>query len=311
MMEGDDINRSQVPVLDDDVHRRLRKRFGPEVDPWFARLPGVLAALADRWRLDWGSLIPRGNMSVVVRCSTTQGRPAVLKVCPDQLRIAAEAAALQKWTTTHMPAVYAVDESVGALLIEAIEPGIPLDETPTYPTVASLADLLRSLHSAAISPSFPPLALRVADLFTSGESDYRRHPRLADRIPPTLYDRGRRLATRLAAQPSTLVPLHGDLTPANIVRGGTGRGLVALDPAPCHGDAAFDPVDLLFWQADDLATITARATELGSAIIVDADRLLDWCVAFAGMIALELAASPNASKERIRAYLELAVQAPR
>jgi streptomycin 6-kinase len=310
MMEGDCISRSELPALDDDLRRRLTKRFGSDIDPWFDRLPGVLAALADRWRLEWGSLIARGNMSVVVRCRTTQERPAVLKVCPDRARIAAETAALQQWTTLHTPGVYAWDESVGALLIEAIEPGNALDESSTYPTVAGLADLLTSLHSAAISPSFPPLALRVANLFTSGESDYRRHPELADLIPRTLYDRGRRLATRLATQASTPVPLHGDLTPVNIVHGGTGRGLVALDPAPCHGDAAFDATDLLFWQADDVATITARATALGSAIGVDADRLLDWCVAFAGMVALELAASPNAPEERLAAYLELADQAP-
>jgi streptomycin 6-kinase len=271
----------------------------------------VLAALEDRWGLEWGSLVPRGNMSVVVRCRTTQGRRAVLKICPDHKRIAAEAAALQKWTTPHTPDVYAVDESVGALLIEAIEPGIPLDESSTYPTAASLAELLTSLHCATISPSFPPLALRVAELFTSGESDYRRHPGLADLIPLALYDRGRRLATTLATQAANLVPLHGDLTPVNIVQGGTGRGLVALDPAACHGDAAFDTVDLVFWRADDLAAITVRATELGSAIGLDADRLLDWCVAFAAMVALELVASLGASEDRIRTYLDLAKQAPR
>ena len=50
-----------------------------------------------------------------------------------------------------------------------------------------------------------------------------------------------------------------------------------------------DSVDLFFWQAADEATITARATELAAAIGVDGERMLDWCVAFAGMIALELA----------------------
>jgi streptomycin 6-kinase len=307
-MEGEGSNR--IPALDEHVHLRLSRRFGRDVDAWFDRLPGVLAVLADGWRLQWGPLIPRGNMSVVVRCWTGDGRPAVLKVCPDGRRIAAEAAALRHWTTPHTPAVYASDERVGALLIEAIEPGTSLDESMTYPTVGSLATLLTSLHSAAIAAQFPPVALRVATLFTAGESNYQHHPQSSDLVPRALYERGRRFATSLAARPSTLVPLHGDLTPVNIVDGGTTRGLVALDPAPCHGDAGFDVIDLVLWQADDLATIEARATDLGPAIGADAERILDWCVAFAGMIALELAASPKPSRERLHAYLDLARRAP-
>lgn len=310
VLEGEAISRSQLPVLDDEVRRRLARRFGPAVDPWFDRLPGVLDALAQRWGLEWGLLVPRGNMSVVVRCRTNDGRPAVLKVCPDQQRIGAEAAALRHWTTRHTPAVYGSDESLGALLIEGIEPGTALDESPNYPTVAGLADLLTGLHGAPIAPLFPPVVRRVEYLFASGESDYARHPELTNLIPRTLYDRGRRLATRLAAQPPTPVPLHGDLTPVNIVYGATERGLVALDPAPCHGDCAFDAVDLLFWQADDVATIEARAARLGPAIAADADRMIDWCVAFAGMIALELAASPNPPWQRVHAQLELARRAP-
>jgi streptomycin 6-kinase len=55
---------------------------------------------------------------------------------------------------------------------------------------------------------------------------------------------GCELALRLAAEPSARVLLHGDLTPANILDGGVARGLVAIDPAPCVGDPAFDGVDL-------------------------------------------------------------------
>lgn len=310
-LDGDAISRSQVPVLDDDVRRRLARRYGPAVDGWFDRLPDLLHLLAQRWRLGWGALIPRGSMSVVLRCTTGDAQPAVLKVCPDHARIAAEAAALRQWTTGRTPAVHASDESVGALLLEAIAPGTPLDQFPRYPGLASLADLLTGLHGASIAAPFPPVALRVKRLFDSGLRDYDYQPQLTALIPPALYDRGRRLAMRLATRPPTPVPLHGDLTPVNIVDGGAPRGLVALDPAPCQGDAAFDAVDLLFWQADDVATIEARAAQLGPAIGADTDRMLDWCIAFAGMVALELATTPEPPPERICALLELARRAPR
>jgi streptomycin 6-kinase len=85
---------------------------------------------------------------------------------------------------------------------------------------------------------------------------------------------------------------------------------VAIDPAPCLGDGAFDLVDLLFWQAVDVETIGARASALAPSIDTDAARLLDWCRAFAGMTALELATTPKTPPERTAAALALASQLP-
>jgi len=99
------------------------------------------------------------------------------------------------------------------------------------------------------------------------------------------------------------LPSGGDSSstprPSNILDGGAERGLVTIDPAPCLGDAAFDADDLILWQADDLATIEARAQRLARAAGMDARRLLDWCAAFAGMFALELASQANATHPRI------------
>src|SRR5206468_6468534 len=135
-----------VPILDDAVRQRLTARFGAEIASWLDELPDVLGALAERWQVEWGSLIPRGSMSVVIRCAMREGRSAVLKVSPDRPRLANEAAALARWTTVHTPSVLAFDESVGALLIEAIEPGTPLAESLIYPEMETAANLLTSLH---------------------------------------------------------------------------------------------------------------------------------------------------------------------
>jgi streptomycin 6-kinase len=239
-------------------------------------------------------------MSVVIRCRAAGGRSAVLKVSPDRTRLAHEAAALKSWRTGHVPAVLAVDESVGALLIEAIEPGTPLVESKDYPTTESLAALLTSLHKD-VTPdsSFRPVSDRIAYLFDSGTKNYERKPELVELISPELYAQGRQLALRLAADPTRLVPLHGDLTPVNVLDGGGKRGLVAIDPAPCLGDPAFDAIDLVLWRAEDVGTVIARAQQLAPAIDADAGRLLDWCTAFAGMTALEIAEAPSGSLEQL------------
>jgi streptomycin 6-kinase len=302
---------STLPSLDAGARRRLTARFGNQVAPWLDELPGVLSALAQRWQFELGAPIPRGSMSVVLRCRLADGRGAVLKASPDRARLADEAAALEGWHTVHTPAVLALDEQLGALLMEAIEPGTPLVVTSTYPDLERVGELLRSLHTSGVpDPTYPTVTQRVAYLFDSSVRLYDRHPQLTALIPPELYERGRRLATRLAQDASPIVLLHGDLTPSNILDGGAERGLVAIDPAPCLGDPAFDAVDLICWQADDLETIEARTERLAAATGTHAERLLGWCTAFAGMIALELASQGNGARPATAALLGLAAQAP-
>jgi streptomycin 6-kinase len=297
-----------VPELDEELRLRLARRFGRAIDAWFDALPPVLDDLEQRWELEWGAPIRRGSMSVVIRCRAA-GRPAVLKVSPERVRLAHEAAALASWGTVHVPAVLAVDEDAGALLLEAVEPGTPLVESD-YPSLETLVALLRSLHENGVpDPSFPRVADRVAYLFDSGRKHYERKPEHVDLISPELYERGRRLALRLAADATPRVLLHGDLTPVNVLDGGAERGLVAIDPAACVGDPAFDAVDLLLWGVKDVGTVAARAERLAPAINADAGRVLDWCAAFAGMIAMELAEAPGSSREQVEPFVALASRA--
>jgi len=300
-----------TPKVDAGARQRLAVRFGSEVEAWFDQLPGVLVALAKRWRFDLGAPIPRGSVSVVFRCRMADGRGAVLKASPDRARLAYEAAALAGWRTVHTPAVLALDDQLGALLIEAIKPGTPLVVSSTYPASESVAELLSSLHASGVpDASYPTVGQRVAYLFDSSAKLYEHHPELTAVIPPELYECGRRLATRLAQYATPIVLLHGDLTPSNVLDGGAERGLVAIDPAPCLGDAAFDAVDLILWQADDVQTIEARAERLAAGSGADSVRLRDWCTAFAGMTALELASHGNAPRSRIEVLLGLAAEAP-
>jgi streptomycin 6-kinase len=297
----------RVPQLDDEVRRRLGRRFGSAIEPWLDELPPVLADLAERWQIVFEALIQRGSMSVVIRCRKADGHLSVLKVSPDLRRVQDEAAALARWRTAHVPAVLAIDESVGALLIEAIEPGPSLADSMAYPRLDSLAALVAALHAdGEPDPPYRSVADRVAYLYEAGRKNYARRPDLAAVISPELYERGRQLALRLAADAPRTVLLHGDLTPANILDGGEQRGLVAIDPAPCIGDPAFDAIDLVLWRADGAETITARLEQLAPTIGTTARRLAQWCSAFAAMTALELTEASDTSRERVEMLVALA-----
>jgi streptomycin 6-kinase len=207
---------------------------------------------------------------------------------------------------------------MGALLMEVIEPGTPLQESGTFPALGAVAQLLTALHTERTADlAFPSVTDRVAYLFAAWARERRRDPAQVALVPEDLFDRGRRFALRLAEETSRTVLLHGDFTPVNILDGGQPRGLVAIDPCPTLGDPAFDAIDLLFWQAGDLDTIMRRAESLAPGIGVEPRRLLDWCTAFAGMAAADLggagqrAEPPGADRAaRIRAALSLSAQAP-
>jgi streptomycin 6-kinase len=301
---------SAVHGIDGGVRQRLTARFGSGVAAWLNELPEMLTSLAQRWNCEVGASIQRGSVSAAFWCRLpADGRDAVLKASPDRARLAFEAAALRACHTVHTPSVIAFDDQVGALLIEAIEPGAPLDAYFRYPAVECVAELLRALHDGAISAPFPTLAQRVTDLFDSSAKLYTRHPELTRLIPPGLYGRGQVLATALARHDAPTMLLHGDLTPANILDGGPERGLVAIDPSPCVGDPAFDAIDLILWQADDVEMIEARCERLAAATGLDARRHLDWCVAFAAMAALEAASNGGGRSPRVRALQALAARA--
>jgi streptomycin 6-kinase len=294
-------------LLDDQVRRRLARRYGPAIADWFETLPGRLVDLAHEWQVRLGPLIQRGSVSVVIRCRLPDNRPAVLKISPDLPRIATEGAALRCWQTPHVPTVLAQHTEHGALLMEAIRPGTALDESGQVPAASALAGLLRALHENAPSvATVPPLADRIEALFRAGTANYARRPELLDLIPRALYDRGRRAALALAAETSAgQVVLHGDLTAVNVLDGGAHRGLVAIDPAPCSGDPAFDTVDLLLWQVADLAGLSARADDLAARLGLCAERLVRWCAAFAPMEALERAEAAQPSTGPVHMLLEL------
>jgi streptomycin 6-kinase len=104
------------PALD-ATRDRLVARFGTQVEPWWGRLPGTVAELADRWELVVGDAVGRGNTSLVIRCVRGDGRPAVLKLTPDAELAGAEASALRSWESSgRVPRVWGHDAALGALL---------------------------------------------------------------------------------------------------------------------------------------------------------------------------------------------------
>lgn len=215
------------------------------------------------------------------------GASVRLKLTPESLIAREEAEALRAWADT--PSVVtlpAVDLAAGALLLEHVEPGVPVRQLAW--NVPEVAALLRDLR---VSPRVPgehsvlqPLSHRIDFLFDL--TDRRLAvARVNGLFAPTVLDQARATALELAASgPVGLV--HGDLHPANVLSG-PGARMVAIDPRPTWGDPDFDAVDRVLEGVAGPAVLEQRVEELAALVPgLSPRRVLDWCRALAALNAV-------------------------
>jgi hypothetical protein len=98
-----------------DLQERLTRRFGPGVADWCAGIPALARAQAERWTLELGEPFPAGNSSVAIRCTRSDGSPAVLKLSPDLPVVAEQVETLRLFGAGgRVPAVLAADDGIDA-----------------------------------------------------------------------------------------------------------------------------------------------------------------------------------------------------
>ncbi|MFF3660398.1 aminoglycoside phosphotransferase family protein [Streptomyces olivochromogenes] len=278
---------SELACVAPEVRDRLVVRFGADVLGWCDELPALVGELADRWNLDLVAA-GGGGTSRVFRClQRDSGASVWLKITPEPLIAREEAEALRAWAD--MPSVVtllAADLAAGALLLENVEPGVPVRQLAW--NLPEVATLLRELR---VSPPVPgehsvlrPLSHRIDFLFDL--TDRRLAAARANGMDsPTVLGQARAAARELAASgPVGLV--HGDLHPANVLSG-PGARMVAIDPRPTWGDPDFDAVDWVLEGVADPAMLEQRIEELAALVPgLSPRRVVGWCRALAALTAV-------------------------
>lgn len=252
----------------DELTARLSVRFGPGVAEWCAGVPELTARLVARWGLVLGAPYDDGGSSLAIRCTTADGRGAVLKLTPDHAFLAEQAAMLRSLAPSgRVPEVFAVDRD--AVLLEAVVPG-----GGAAPSAVEWAGLMRDLHAVP-----PPVGLE-RDVRGRIEEAFARigrrlgEPVVAARVSRDAWDLAFERCQRLLATQTTTVLLHGDLHPGNVLDGGA-RGLVAIDPKTCVGDPCFDAMDYVVAAAGS-GRVGQRCREVADAYGLDRERLRAW-----------------------------------
>jgi streptomycin 6-kinase len=224
-----------VEAAAQDRHERRRD--------WVARLPGIVADLADRWDLTLAEPFqPGGQTAWVAPARDTAGRDLVLKAGWTSEESRHESAGLRLWAGRGTVLVHAdfVDGDTSALLLERARPGTELGRLlPEEEQDIVVAGLLRRLW---VQPppghDFRPLAEMCEQWAQEHEDDPRRT------TDPGVARAGLELWRSLPLTAEREELLLTDLHAGNVLSAGREPWLV-IDPKPYLGDPAYDPLQHL------------------------------------------------------------------
>ncbi|GAB2922115.1 hypothetical protein GCM10022245_64300 [Streptomyces mayteni] len=205
----------------DSLTTRLVRRFGPQVTGWCADAPHLIARSTSRWGLSLGESLPDGASSVTFRCRWPDGTPAVLKLSPDRSLLVEQAGMLGWFAASgRVPAVLAVDEDAGAMVLEEILPGTPAEELPAASLPGPWSELLAALHGVAPPPRLTRTLRGRCEESFARVGRRLSEPAIGARIDVTTWDRAAQRCERLLDTAATTVLLHGDLHLGNVLDAG-------------------------------------------------------------------------------------------
>jgi streptomycin 6-kinase len=261
------------------------ERYRSKAD-WDATAADLVRTMLERWHLIAGEPYLGGEAASVLRVTTADGTPAVLKVGFPHLEGVWEAVGLEVWGPGLAPAVLRQDAWTWSLLLERIEPGTPLSRAglATQDALELATELYREMSRSPV-PSGVLTLREVADVYLANA--WARLPSQAAELARLgareLLERGLEETDALAATDGGSVLLHGDFNPGNLIT--ADHGLRVIDPKPMAGDAEFDLFPLIeqlgtpLSRPHALATVERRLLDATRIIGCDAARTARWCFA--------------------------------
>lgn len=256
---------------------------GEEGREWLRRLPDLVASLEDRWELEVGAPFADLWYTWVALVRRSDGAAAVLKLCvPGDKEFAYAAQALRIFDGRGVVRLLALDLDLGAMLLERVEPGKPLSETPNDADATSAAASVIGKLWRPLPPDhpFPTVSdwaqgfMRLRRSFDGGTGP----------MPAAMVEEAESLFADLLSTQEQPVLLHGDLHHENILStSGAGRDpWLAIDPKGVAGEPAYEVGALLRNPARSLKeprpgkVLERRIHQLEDDLGLDRERVQGW-----------------------------------
>ena len=259
---------------------------------WDAAAAGLVSSMLDRWHLTPGEPYVGGESGAVLRVTTTDGSPAVLKVGFPHSEGVGEAMALERWGTTRAPEVLRQDVWTWSMLLERVDPGLQLSHhsAPVQRSLEIASELFSGLTSvpAPVAAGIPRVSDVVGVQLAKAKGRMPKQRQALEVLGASRrVEEGLELGTELALGDDATALLHGDLNPGNILQ--RADHWVVIDPKPMLGEPEFDLFPLVSQLGSPLMhpkpahTIAARLETVCDAVGSDATLAATWCVARAAL----------------------------
>jgi len=257
---------------------RMVEMYGEDGQTWIEQLPKMLDELTQRWQL---SLQTPFNLSYnyVAPAIRADGTTAVLKIGYPDPELLTEMEALRLYNGRFACQLLDSDPAQYAMLLEHIQPGIPLwslqdDEAETAVAAQLMQQLWQSINSED-HPIFPTLEhrtkalLSLPDYFEDGFGPFPR--RLVETAVSTRED--------LLADNTPPMLLHGDFHHENVLTAQR-KPWLALDPKGVIGDPAYEVGAYLYNPIVDVVAaknlVARRIDQFSEVLMLDRQRLIKW-----------------------------------
>ncbi len=261
---------------------------GAEGAEWLGRLPALVTRCERRWSLEVGPPFPELSYNWAAPALRADGTAAVLKLSFPNVEFRAEAEALRLFDGCGAARLLEVDLDRGVLLLERLEPGLPLTSVEDEEEATSIAASLLEQMWRPVPPDhpFPSVSdwarglVRLRRNFGGGTGP----------MPATLVARAEALFARLLASQADPVLLHGDLHHFNVLAAQR-QPWLAIDPKGVVGEPAYDtaallhnPVGLLNRPQPGRA-LERRIDQLAEQLGLDRARVFGWGISQAVLAA--------------------------
>ena len=269
-----------MSFVPEELVRNATESRGAEGAGWANRLPAVGADCERSWSLEIGPPFPELSQNYVAPALRADGTAAVLKLSfPGDPEFGTEAQALRLFDGRGIARLLELDVERGAMLLERLKPGAPLDTVEDDGEAMSIAaDVLRRLWRPAPADHQFPL---VSD-WARGLARLRRHFRGGTGpLPAALVEEAEALFAELISSQAEPVLLHGDVHHGNILAARR-RPWLAIDPKGVVGEAAFDTGALLYNPVELLdepragKVLERRIGQLAEELDLDSARVRGW-----------------------------------
>jgi streptomycin 6-kinase len=253
---------------------------------WLEGLSALVEGCAERWSLRLGSPFAPLSYNYAAPAEGPRGERLVLKLGVPAHGLLCEIEALLAFAGRGAARLVDADASLGAMLLERLEPGTPLTalcEEDDAAATSAAATVMRKLRHTPLPQShlFPTAAdwgrgfERCRAHFGGGTGPF----------PPRLFEEAESLYAELLSTSAPPTLLHGDLHHGNILAAGREPWL-AIDPQGVVAEPAYEvgallrnPMPRLLRSPDPVRLTERRTAQLSDELGLERVRVRGWGLA--------------------------------